>query len=188
MERCRFVKFLESKPLKILKNVKMQWIFMLSLVEQILTKYMSLVVNIFEKHPTYVTTKANLELLCDVETFLTLACIIPLLECVQKLNKFCQTQDVFTCDFETTTKVCKVDPYQMYYDLITQYSPKHFNILKNIVEHCNETLNISQVVNSNFLQEYATFQFFECTIMVQNRYSLFSIQFLRLISSMELKM
>jgi hypothetical protein len=111
MERCRFVKFLESKPLKILKNVKMQWIFMLSLVEQILTKYMSLVVNIFEKHPTYVTTKANLELLCDVETFLTLACIIPLLECVQKLNKFCQTQDVFTCDFETTTKVCKVDPY-----------------------------------------------------------------------------
>jgi len=105
MERCKFAKFLESKPLKFLRNVKMQWIFMLSVVEQILTKHMNLVVNMFENHPTYVTTKANLELLCAVETFLTL------LECVQKLNKFCQIQDVFACDFETTMKVCKTDPY-----------------------------------------------------------------------------
>jgi hypothetical protein len=106
MERCKFAKFLELKPLKFLKNVKM-----LSLVKQILSKYMNLVVNMFENHPTYVTTKANLEPFCDVETFLTLACIIPLLECVQKLNKFCQTQDVFTCDFETIMKVCKVVLY-----------------------------------------------------------------------------
>lgn len=123
----------------------------------------------FENHPTYVTTKANLELLCDVETFLTL------LECVQKLNKFCQIRDVFACDFETTMKVCKTNPYQMYYDLITQYSPKHFNIFFNIVEHCNETLNISQVVNSNSLLEYATFQFFECAIMVHKQYSLMRV-------------
>jgi hypothetical protein len=37
---------------------------------------------------TIAITKPNYELFCDVETFLGLACLLPLLEVVQCLTKF----------------------------------------------------------------------------------------------------
>jgi hypothetical protein len=38
--------------------------------------------------------KANYELLCNVENFLGLACIMPLLEVVQGLSKFAQGHQI----------------------------------------------------------------------------------------------
>lgn len=37
------------------------------------------------------STKSNMELLCNIEVFLGLVYIIPILECVQGLSKFVQT-------------------------------------------------------------------------------------------------
>jgi hypothetical protein len=39
--------------------------------------------------------EANYELLCDLETLLGLACVLPLLEAMQGLSKFVQTQTNF---------------------------------------------------------------------------------------------
>ncbi len=58
----------------------------------------------FEEHVAHDFTKSNLELLCDIKVFLGLACIIPMLECVQSLSKFAQAHDVFICDFVATLK------------------------------------------------------------------------------------
>jgi hypothetical protein len=80
-------------------------------------------------------------MLCDVENFLGLAYIILLLECVQNLSKFGHTQDVLICDFVNVVKVCEVDIYQMYYDLVIQYSSKDFVTFISIVDHYNETLH-----------------------------------------------
>ncbi len=82
----------------------------------------------FEDHVTIIVANANLDMLCDVETFLGLAYIILLLECVQNLSKFGHTQNVLICDFVNVVKVCEVDLYQMYYDPIIQYSrtSRHF--------------------------------------------------------------
>jgi predicted glycosyltransferase involved in capsule biosynthesis len=44
----------------------------------------------FDEHVTHDTIKTNLELLCDVEVFLGLTYIIPILEIVQGLSKFVQ--------------------------------------------------------------------------------------------------
>jgi len=44
-------------------------------------------------------TKPNIELFCNIEIFLGLAWILPILECLKKNFKFVQTCDVFICDF-----------------------------------------------------------------------------------------
>jgi hypothetical protein len=75
-------KFLEKKALKVLCNVKTHWISMLSLAKHILAKYKSMVMNIFYEHASNTTTKGNLNLLCDVENFMGLSCILTLLKCM----------------------------------------------------------------------------------------------------------
>jgi hypothetical protein len=63
---------------------------MLSPSKKILVEYPSLVVKMAHDNVVVQTTKVNYELLCDVKTFLGLACIMPLLEIVQGLSKFVQ--------------------------------------------------------------------------------------------------
>ncbi len=79
---------------------------MLSLAKRILTSYKSSLVQMFEKHVAHDSARANLELLCNIEVFLGLTCIIPMLECVQSLSKFAQTHDAFICDFVVVLKNC----------------------------------------------------------------------------------
>jgi hypothetical protein len=74
---------LRLKTFKILRNVKMWWISMLSLIKKKSYKILSLVVSMFKNQVTNIAAKANLDLLCDVETFLGLIYIIPLLEFVK---------------------------------------------------------------------------------------------------------
>jgi hypothetical protein len=49
----------------------------------------------FDEQASNTMTKGNLDLLCDVETFLGLNYIIPLFKCMQSLSRFAQAQDVF---------------------------------------------------------------------------------------------
>jgi hypothetical protein len=51
-------------------------------------------------------TQANIELLCDVDVFLGLTYIIPMLEIVDGLSKIIQSWDIFICDFVATMKEC----------------------------------------------------------------------------------
>ncbi len=68
---------------------------MLSPMKQILQKYRSLVMHMmFDKHAFKTIAKANLELLCDSETFMGLTCVLPLLECMQSRSKFVQSHDI----------------------------------------------------------------------------------------------
>jgi hypothetical protein len=48
----------------------------------------------FDDHAFIAITKANLELLCDSETFMGLTCVLPLLEWVKNLSKFVQSHDI----------------------------------------------------------------------------------------------
>lgn len=88
-------------------NVKTLWIFMFSRANVFLTKYKSLVIQMFEEHVVHDFFKANLELLCDNEVFLGLICIIPILQCVQGMSRFAQTYDVLICDFIVVVKTFK---------------------------------------------------------------------------------
>jgi hypothetical protein len=73
----------------------------------------------FDEHALNITTKGNLDLFCDVKTFLGVSYIIPLLECMQSLSKFVQDWDVFICDFVDAIKACERDLYKLYVDSIS---------------------------------------------------------------------
>jgi hypothetical protein len=76
--------------LKILHNMKMCWISMLSPTKRILVEYKSLIMHMFDEQTTNTSAKENLDLFCNVKTFSGLICILPLLECMQFLSKFVQ--------------------------------------------------------------------------------------------------
>jgi hypothetical protein len=72
----------------------------------------------FDEQSSNTTTKGNLDFFCDVETFMDLSCIIPLLKCMQSLSKFVQARDAFICDFVYAFKACEGDLYGLFVDLI----------------------------------------------------------------------
>jgi hypothetical protein len=62
---------------------------------------------------TMVVAKTNMGYLCDIEMIMGLICIMPLLKAVHTLLKFVQGQNIFVCDFVTSSKSC-VELYNMY--------------------------------------------------------------------------
>jgi len=49
----------------------------------------------FDEHAFKTIAKANLELLCDSETFMGLTCVLLLLKSMQSLFRFVQSHDIF---------------------------------------------------------------------------------------------
>jgi hypothetical protein len=77
---------------------------MFSLAKQILTKYKTIVIQMFNEQASHDITKSSLELLCDVNVFSGLTYIIPMPKLVQGLSKFEQNLDIFICDFVVIVK------------------------------------------------------------------------------------
>jgi len=98
----------------------------------------------FNEHALNTKAKGNLNLLCDVETFLGLSYIIPLLGCMQSLSKFVQVWDIFICDFVDAIKVCERDLYKLYVDPITNYGHVDgiFQIFLAIVHHSYDPIHM----------------------------------------------
>jgi hypothetical protein len=76
---------IESRGLKILKNIQTQWISMLTSFKQLSCEYKSLVMNMSNDLPTNPVTTTNFELLCDVEMVMELTNVL------QSSPKFEQT-------------------------------------------------------------------------------------------------
>jgi hypothetical protein len=93
---------MSKKGLKILQDVKTWWISMITLTKRVWYQYKPLLVKMVEDVATVDNAKANYELICNVETLLGLPYVLPLLECVQSLNNFAQSYQVFICDFIAT--------------------------------------------------------------------------------------
>jgi hypothetical protein len=99
-----------------------------------LAKYRFLVLRMNDDMHTMVASKTNQQYLCDVEVFLGLTCIMPLLEAVHAFIKFAQAQDCFVCDFITFMKMCCAELYNMYFDLEKKYSHEHFKAFLDLHE------------------------------------------------------
>jgi hypothetical protein len=70
LDKCKLVEFLEYKALKIVHNVMTRWISMLFLAKWILIKYKILVIQMFQEQISNESTKANMELLCEIEVIM----------------------------------------------------------------------------------------------------------------------
>jgi hypothetical protein len=67
---------------------------------------MSLLAKMVEYSPSIMSIKVNFEVFCDVNLFIYLSCLLPMLEIVHALIKFAQKKDVFVCDYVVAIKIC----------------------------------------------------------------------------------
>ncbi len=113
----------------------------------------------FDEQTSNILAKANLDLLCDVESFLVLTCILPLLEYMQFLLKFVQAWDVFICDFIDAIKACERDLYRMYVDPTTSYDygDEIFQTFLDVVDHTYDPLHMVWIVELTFGVDYVRF-------------------------------
>jgi hypothetical protein len=112
---------IESKGLKILKNIQTQWISMLAPSKKLVSKYKFVVMKMSKDLPINPIATTDYELFCDVKTMMGLTCVLPMLEEVQNLNKLAQNKNCFICDFVATIKLIQVDLYNLY------VNPKFFS-------------------------------------------------------------
>jgi hypothetical protein len=92
-EYCAFIKWLETKGLKLLRNVKTRWISMLSFTKWVFVDiYKTLTMRMNDDLNIVATTKTNLVYLFDIELVMGLTYILPMLEVVHVLIKFAQSQ------------------------------------------------------------------------------------------------
>jgi hypothetical protein len=101
--------------------------------------------------------KNNYELLHDVEMLLGLACILPYLETMQRLSKFAQEQDTFTYDFIFALKLVKANLFNMYCDIEKNYSPHHFFLLVELIEHISDVVCLTWWIKHAYKVDYVAF-------------------------------
>jgi hypothetical protein len=61
---------------------------MFSLAKLVMIMYMPLLANMVECNPSIMSTKVNFELSFDVNLFIYLSCLLPMLEIIHALIKF----------------------------------------------------------------------------------------------------
>lgn len=98
MDFTKLVDIMETKANKFLRNVKTCWISMLSPMKHVICEYHPLLMKMALDSPTIALATSNLELICDMESLLSLVCLVPMLEIVNVLVKFAQLHDIFVCN------------------------------------------------------------------------------------------
>jgi hypothetical protein len=107
LEFQKLADIVQIEGLRMLWNVKTRWILLLEPLRKVMGEYKTLIVKMCEdamvKEPALTPkqvasrelAKQNCDLFYEVETLLTLLCVLLLLECVNDLMKFAQSRDVF---------------------------------------------------------------------------------------------
>jgi hypothetical protein len=102
LELEKLSELLQSKGGKILNNVKIRWISVLSPLRRVLSEYRVLLVKMYidmNAKPAVKGAEQNFRRLADVGTLLRLAALLPLLQTVKNLVLFAQSPSVYVCDF-----------------------------------------------------------------------------------------
>ncbi|CAM6083703.1 unnamed protein product [Calypogeia fissa] len=119
LEFVELAEMVETKGNRTLRNVKTRWISMLAPLKLIMQEYKTLIVkmssDLSDRDYPALAWK-NLLLLCDIQTFLLLACLIPLLNTANDLVKMAQSKDVYVCDMVSTVKFAQFELMMLYCD------------------------------------------------------------------------
>ncbi len=68
--------------------------------------YMPLLAKMAEDILLIMFAKLSFEFLYDLNLFISLSYLLPMLETIQILIKFAQKRDVFVCNYVTTINIC----------------------------------------------------------------------------------
>jgi hypothetical protein len=137
LELEKLSELMVSKGGKILNNVKTRWISMLSPLKRVLSEYRVLLVKMYGDmlaKPVIKGAAANFHRLADVQTLLSLAALLPLLESIKNLVVFAQSPSVYVCDFTRALKLCFQDIHHSYKGPSTAFRSDAFTLFNSI---CN---------------------------------------------------
>jgi hypothetical protein len=128
LESQKLADIVETEGFIMLRNVKTRWISLLEPLRRIMDEYKTLIAKMCEddvvkklyltvkQAAAKETTRLNCDLLCDVGTLLALPCLMPLLQSVDSLMNFAQSNHVFVSDYVAAVKICQTQLYMMYSD------------------------------------------------------------------------
>jgi hypothetical protein len=121
LEFPRLADIVETEGLRMLHNVKTRWISLLGPLRKVVREYKTLMAKMCEiaamKEPEMAqkqmvdkeSARRNYDLLCDVGILLALPFILPMLESVDSLMKFAQSNNVFVVDYVAYVKICQAE-------------------------------------------------------------------------------
>jgi hypothetical protein len=139
-ELQKLANLMETKGNKVLRNVSIRWVSMRSPALRVLSKYKTLIVKMgldmtpAPNHRVPAGIEANFDYLVDLEVLLSLCCIMPLLNAVNRLIKLLQARDVFICDFLEALKLCQQDLAQKYIDPASAFSHVDFSVYHEVLQ------------------------------------------------------
>jgi hypothetical protein len=103
----KLVELMQTKGLKILKNIKMWWLSVLFSTMKVVNKYQTLLVKMQQHSSTLAIIKTNFDHLTNVQILLGLACFLPLLQSMHNFMQFPQKCDVFVFNYLASIKICQ---------------------------------------------------------------------------------
>jgi hypothetical protein len=139
-ELQKLANLMETKGNKVLRNVTTRWISMRSPAMRVLSEYKTLIVKMgldmtpAPNHRVPAGAAANFDFLVDLEVLLSLCCIMPLLNAVNRLIKLSQARDVFICDFLEALKLCQQDLAQKYIDPASAFNHVDFSVYHEVLQ------------------------------------------------------
>ena len=116
LEFVKLAEILETKGLKILRQVKTRWLSMMSPAIRVMNEYRTLVVKMMEDQQDVESAKISFQHLIDVQIVISLSCLIPMLKCLHTLMQLGQKRDIFICDYLTALKRCQAEITSYYID------------------------------------------------------------------------
>jgi hypothetical protein len=167
IEFTKLTEVMETKDLKILRDVKTRWLSMVSPLKRVMSEYRTLIQKMQEDskdattpHASRELAKTNFSLLVDVSVPIALTCFLPLLETVHYLVKFSQQRDIFICDYLGAVKVCQGQLYTLYSDPQTSFRSDAFREMTDLLGCRHGTISMvweTSVLDLNESGEHLAF-------------------------------
>lgn len=92
--------------------------------------------------------------LCDLETLLGLASVVPLMEAIQSLTKFAQSRDVGISDFVAVVKQWHIQLYSLYMDPSIAFKGNEFSLYKDFTKIQWDTILMKWVNDLDTSEEH----------------------------------
>jgi hypothetical protein len=148
LEFVKLAEVLETKGLKILRQVKTRWLSMMSPAIRMMNEYKTLVVKMMEDEQAVDAAKTSFQHLMDIQIVVSLSCLIPMLKSLHQLMQLGQKRDVYICDYLDALRQCQADITAFYITDRTKYQQDVFWDFKALLELRHEAIPMRWVYDA----------------------------------------
>ncbi|KAG0595346.1 hypothetical protein M758_UG159400 [Ceratodon purpureus] len=157
LEFVKLAEVMETKGLRLLKNVQTRWVLLLEPLRRFLAQYRVVMAKMAEDIDDNSDAQENLDVLLDPYTLLGMTGLQPLLETVNTLVEFAQGRNVFVSDFVGALEVCEDRLNQLYLDSQTAFGTDDFWAFTGLQNCTHEVIHLKWVEDLNDSSEQLAF-------------------------------